>query len=390
MAPRWRVLAVLFLVRTAMAFQFQLVAALSPLYQDHFGASLADVGVLIGIYLAPGIVFALPGGTVARWMGDRRIVLLGLVLMIAGGLVIAALPGWTAQIGGRIVAGIGGVIVNVIMTKIITDWFAGREISTAMAIYVNSWPLGIAVALLVLPPVAAAVGITGAAYAVAGFCAVGWLLMATAYRDPPVVSTGAVLTGAWPTGPNLRLLIAAGLIWALFNVALGMVFGFGPALLAERGWDLAAASAQTSLVLWGVVVAGPIGGMIADRSGRRDLVIVVSLAAFAALLLVAAERPENWSLFLALGLAAGLCPGAIMSLPSDALSPPMRATGMGLFFTLYYLMFFIAPPVAGAMSEASGSAASAFRLGVGCLVACVVLLAMFRAGLARMRMAAPA
>ena len=43
------------------------------------------------------------------------------------------------------------MLLNVLMSKMVTDWFAGKEIGTAMAVFLNSWPLGIALALLALP-----------------------------------------------------------------------------------------------------------------------------------------------------------------------------------------------------------------------------------------------
>ena len=71
--------------------------------------------------------------------------------MLAGSLAMAYATSWNVQIAGRLVAGVGGVMLNVQMTKMLTDWFAGKEIATAMAIFVNSWPAGIAVSLLTLP-----------------------------------------------------------------------------------------------------------------------------------------------------------------------------------------------------------------------------------------------
>jgi len=47
------------------------------------------------------------------------------------------LGSWTVQIAGRLVAGAGVVLLNVQMTKMVADWFAGREIATAMAIFVK-------------------------------------------------------------------------------------------------------------------------------------------------------------------------------------------------------------------------------------------------------------
>src|SRR5882757_3016703 len=63
---RWGILAVLFAVRATMAFQFQSVAAVAPLLSSEYGVGLADVGVLIGLYFAPGVALALPGGAIGQ------------------------------------------------------------------------------------------------------------------------------------------------------------------------------------------------------------------------------------------------------------------------------------------------------------------------------------
>lgn len=166
---RWRMLAMLFIARTAMAFQFQMVGALSPLFVTTYGVGLADIGLLVGLYFAPGIVIALPGGSLAARFGDKRLLVLGSALMLAGGTLALLADSFAAQIAARVIAGVGGVMLNVIGTKAVADWFAGREISTAIAIYINSWPFGIALALAVLPR-AAALGGLDAALVLIGLC----------------------------------------------------------------------------------------------------------------------------------------------------------------------------------------------------------------------------
>ena len=59
------------------------------LRQD-FGISFADVGFLIGLYMLPGIVLALPGGMLGQRFGDKRMVCLGLVLMTLGGVILGS------------------------------------------------------------------------------------------------------------------------------------------------------------------------------------------------------------------------------------------------------------------------------------------------------------
>jgi predicted MFS family arabinose efflux permease len=102
---RWFVLAVLFAVRLTMAFQFQSVAAVAPLLDSAFGASLADIGVLIGLYFAPGIALAIPGGAIGQRFGDKPTVLVALLLMLIGQLAMALSDSWSMQIAGRLVSG---------------------------------------------------------------------------------------------------------------------------------------------------------------------------------------------------------------------------------------------------------------------------------------------
>src|SRR5262245_60073569 len=82
---RWVVLLVLFLARTAMAYQFQTIGALGPTLVDAFKIDFAWLGTLIGFYMLPGAVFALPGGFLGQRYGSKNVVLFGLLLMAIGG-----------------------------------------------------------------------------------------------------------------------------------------------------------------------------------------------------------------------------------------------------------------------------------------------------------------
>ncbi len=377
MRSRWKVLALLFTVRVSMAFQFQAVAALSPLIMRDFDIGIADLGLLIGLYLSPGIVLAFPGGKIGKRFGDKPVVVFGLVLMICGGMVMALSSTWEIQIGGRLLAGIGGVILNVLMSKMVTDWFAGKEIATAMGIFVNSWPVGIALALVVLPPIAEASSLTVALLLVTGLAVGGLLLLAGFYRSPDLTEDGNLSAKSKQVGVSLAAVVIAGSIWGLYNAALGMIFGFGPAMLAERGWSNSAASSVTGVALWLVALSVPLGGAIADRTGRRNLVLVAGLLLFAAMLIVAARAEAAFVMFVMLGLVGGLSAGPIMSLPSAVLQIETRAVGMGVFFTMFYIAIVLAPLIGGHLADAIGTTSVTFDMGAGMLVVCCVALWLF-------------
>jgi MFS family permease len=375
---RWFALAVLFVIRLTMAFQFQSVAAVAPLLGDTLGVSLADIGWLIGLYFAPGLVLALPGGAIGRRFGDKPTVIASLLLMLVGELAMALSPSRSVQIAGRLVSGAGGVMFNVQMTKMVADWFAGQEIATAMAIFVNSWPAGIALSLVFLPLVATALGVEAVYLTVAASIALGLVFFAAAYPSPPKTTTTAKAgSSSWPDRTTFIALIAAGLIWGLFNVGFAMIFSFGPTMLAERGWSISAAGSAISIVLWLAVISVPLGGYLADRTQRPNLVLVAGCITFAVLMSILPRSGAVISIVTVIGLISGLPVGPIMSLPARILKPETRAIGMGIFYTLYYATMMLGPVVAGALAKSTGQAAAAFDFGAIVLLACPILLWAF-------------
>ncbi len=366
-------LAILFAVRLTMAFQFQSVAAVAPLLGTRFGVSLADIGILIGLYFTPGVALALPGGAIGKRFGDKRTVLAALLLMLGGGLAMAASESWNVQMAGRLVAGGGGVLLNVQMTKMVADWFAGKEIATAMAIFVNSWPAGIAVSLLTLPPVGTAYGVSAVHLAVAALIAAGFIVLAIAYRAPENLAADAAASARLDRSVAIAV-IAAGLIWGLYNAGFAMIFSFGPSMLVERGWSVPAAASIISIVLWLAVVSVPLGGVVADRTGRPELVLVTGCIVFAMLMIALPRTDAVIPMVVALGLVCGQPAGSIMSLPARALRPETRPIGMGIFYTVYYATMMLGPVIAGACAKWTGSTAAAFDFGAAMLLACPALL----------------
>ena len=377
MRNRWTILAVLFLARTAMGFQFQSIGALSPLLVDSYGLSLADIGFLIGLYLAPGVVVAIPGGAIAGRFGDKRIVGLSMGLMFLGSVLIAWAPTWGLLVTGRLLAGVGGVALNVVMTKMVIDWFVGREISTAMSIFINSWPLGIALALFALPIISANGGLQLAWITVLASITVALIAFVMIYQ-PADTATEAVTEVKITSFPVYPLLLA-GTAWALSNAALAMVFSFGPALLTERGLGLTTASALISAFMLCLSIAIPIGGVLADKSGKRDAVITFGLSSFVVLAPVIMYAPIAIvpAAVLIFGFLSGLCFGPIVGMPATILPPQSRAFAMGVYFTIYYVAMMGAPVLAGALADYSQTLRATWWFGIVLVVVSIISVALF-------------
>src|SRR5215469_8725106 len=185
MDRRWVALAVLTAARVSMAFQFQLLASVAPILVRDLGLGFADVGFLVGLYMLPGVLLAVPGGWLGARFGDKRVVTAGLGLMVLGDLVAGFVPGYGALLAGRLVAGTGGVLLNVLMSKMVTDWFAGRGIALAMTIFVNSFPIGMGLGLWFLGAFAERAGWQASLHVTAAAALAALVLVVLAYRPHP-------------------------------------------------------------------------------------------------------------------------------------------------------------------------------------------------------------
>jgi predicted MFS family arabinose efflux permease len=233
--------------------------------------------------------------------------------------------------------------------------------------------VGIAAALLVLPPVGTAYGLPAVFLVMALLTGVGLLILAAFYAPP----ASAVADTPARLGLSLRPAAAvsvAGAIWGLYNVGFAMTFSFGPAMLVERGWSMAEAGSATSIVLWLSAISVPLGGFVADRSKRYDFVLVACCTVFAALLVVISRGAPIVATIVALGLVSGLAAGPIMRLPAIVLEPERRAFGMGLFYAVYYLAMMVGPALGGRVATWASTAAGAFDFGAAMILACPLLL----------------
>ena len=353
-------LLVLFIARTAMGFQFQSVASVSPLLVRDFAIDLALFGTLIGAWMLPGAVVAIPGGMLGGRYGDKRVALFGLVLMVIGSAVTAGSDEYLTALLGRIVSGTGAVLLNVLLAKMVADWFGDRDLATAMGILVVSWPVGIGLALVVLGPLSAATSWPLALQTSTGVCVAAFLLVALLYRERVISSTKAVKPqpASRLTRQELMFASLSGAVWTLYNVAYIIVVSFAPLLLADRGLAAANAALISSAATWPLVISIPLGGVLADRTGRGEAIMHVCLLGMAVCISFMLMAPSPLIMLAIIGLVVGPAAGIIMSLPARVLRAETRSLGMGVYYTWYYVGMAVLPGIAGWCRDLSGIAAA--------------------------------
>jgi predicted MFS family arabinose efflux permease len=359
---RWGVLALLFVCRTGLGLQFQALGSVSDELVSSLGFSYAQIGTLIGLFMLPGLVLALPAGYFGRYLSDRVLVALAFLTLAAGAGIAALAQGFGQLALGRLACGAGFVISTIYLTKMVADWFSGKELATAMGLLVMSWPLGIALGQVSQVWIAIHFGWRSVFVLAALYSAVGALALLLLYRPQ---ATSAVPQAAALGLPRdeLQLTLLAATAWGLYNAGYIVFLSFAPRVLVAGGSAAAQASAIVSLGSWVMILSAFLGGRYADRSGRgAQLLYACCFVGIAALLLMQ-HTALAVPLCVLFGLAGGAPAGVIMALTVDAMAPQRRAFGMGVFFSFYFVLMTLAPPLAGWLSDLSGNPFHALLVG---------------------------
>ena len=153
--------------------------------------------------------------------------------------------------------------------------------------------------------------------------------------------------------PRLYWLLWVGM---LVNRAGGAVFPFLSLYLTrERGLDAATAGMILGIYAGAGVVAGPVGGALADRVGRRATLLLGTSLAAASMVALGLARSLTALVPLAalLGFFTDLCRPPLQAAVADVVPPEDRARAYGLLYWAVNLGFSTAAVVAGAVASHS-------------------------------------
>jgi predicted MFS family arabinose efflux permease len=373
---RWIILGVLFAARAATGFQFQSIGSSTNLLMADLAIGYAEVGMLLGAYLLPGVIVAFPAGLLGQRVRDKTIGLAGLALMAVSGLALSYSGDFAFAIAARIIGGVGATVVILVATKMVADWFAPKEVVLAMSLLQMSWPFGAMVALPIQTYLGqsgglSAVMLSGAVFAAAALCA-----FALIPKGSQPAGAAAAGRGKLP-GAVLVPVVVAGTIWGVMNLACVLFFTYAPLLMVAQGSTPTVSASLTSLAIWFAILAIPTGGYLVHRSGKPIAAIVLCGVTGAAGLMLFVADFHPIIACLIFGLSVGPLSGAILSLPAKVLEPADRSVGFGLFYTCFYVLMAVGPTAAGHLQDAWGSPSAALVASAALLLAMVPLVLLF-------------
>jgi predicted MFS family arabinose efflux permease len=259
---RWLILASTVVSFFAVGVTFFAVPPLIPELVTRFGLSHLAIGVLMGAISVPAVLFSIPiGAAVDRWPA-RAAGNVALTLMGLGALVFALAPSYAALFAGRLLFGVGGLIINLLLARLVTTAFAGRELSLAMGIFNAVYPASMIAMFTLHPKFLAAFGWRGELLVLAALVAVAAPLHNLAV--PKALRGEAATEEPREERRVTAPLFALAVSWMLFFAAYASIFTFAPEWAGGGGKALL----TVSLIPWVALFLAPLAGAVIDRTGR--------------------------------------------------------------------------------------------------------------------------
>ncbi len=337
---------------------------LFPVLKAAFGVGYAELGLLLSaLFLTSGLCQT-PAGFLVDRIGAARVLGAGLACLGTGAVLASMAPGYLALVPAAILMGLGNSVFHPADYAILGHHVARERMARAFSIHTVGGTIGWAIAPVLVAGIAAlsswrvallfsgCVGLGLAALVLAN----RELLETPAHRAPAHLAASAALAGHLRVFASAPILLCF-LFFALQATSFIALQGFMPLSLHQLfGLDMVAATASVTFFMIGSAAGTMAGGVMADRSGRHQRIIVGGLA-LAALILALIGRIELPTpvLLAAVALAGALAGATTPSrdmLVRAAAPPGASGKVFGFVYSGLDLGATLTPAIVGSLLDA--------------------------------------
>jgi MFS family permease len=362
---RWGVLALLAVVIAGNYYAWDSIAPVADLLRRQRAFSQSQIGLLNAVYGLPNIPLCLVGGILIDRIGAARASLLAASFCFVGAVLTAIGEPYWVMVLGRLLFGIGEETLFISLLAGVAQWFSAGRSGLAMSlffsmarvgsymadvspswaapVYAGGWrpPLVLAAVLTAISLVAAIVylridrfRVAGAEVPVGGHGRFNW-------RD----LTRFDMSFWYIMG--LNVLFAS--VFFPFRSTFAIVF-----FQDAKKLSLADAGLVNSWVFFAAIFATPVFGLIADRFGRRAMLLTLGAALMP--MTFAILGLTHWSLWIStalMGLSFSVIPAVIWPSTAMLVDPRRLGTAFGLINVLQSLGMGALNLAAGGLNDAA-------------------------------------
>ncbi len=319
-------------------------------------------------------------GIVARTIGARRTIAIGLVLVGGSMILISRAAGYLEVISFYVATGIGSGLANIPMMGLVSQWFTQRNRGRAAGIILSGNGIAIVSSGFFIPWVNSSAGAEGWRTGWLTFGAISLVIAAVAasfLRNEPTEreSVPARKSEALPIlseqdtdarqRTGRRTMVRLGCLYAFFGATYAVYVTFIVlTLVSERGFGESTAGMFWAVVGGLSIFSGPLFGFLSDRLGRKIGLMLAYTMFAVSYVLVAMDLPNSF-LYISIaifGLTVWSIPTIMSAAVGDYAGPSGAAKALG-FITLFFGVGQITgPALAGLTADISGTFSIAFWL----------------------------
>lgn len=350
--------------------------------QEAFRASGTLLGILGSAYFYPYAIMQLPTGLLADSWGPRKTVSAFFVFAASGSLLMAMAPNLAIAILGRVLVGFGVSTVFVCNFKLLAEWFDPEQFVIMGGIFMVMGGVGALSSSAPLGWISNFMGwrmtlvVVGLVTLVMGGLIYGFVHDRPSDMGSP--SIGSSIARKPKRGDLLKgIKLVAGTIsfwpiaiWAFFSTGISFAVGGlwgGPYLIQVYGLSKTEAGGVLSMFAVALMVGSPFLSWVANRVGRKPVLIGCSLLLIAVCFLFSSltDRltiPVLYLLFFCLSLS-GAATGPLVAAVSKELFPvAIAGTSVGMVNLFPFLGGALFQVVGGAVLTISGKDGGGYSL----------------------------
>lgn len=345
----------------SFAMVFQSIPPLLTLIRQEFAINHAQAGLLMSLFAFPGIFISLPGGIISDRFGMKKTGLTSLVLMVVGTLIVGTSTGPLQAYLGRIISGIGGLTLAIVLPQLLSRWFLGKELGVGMGVFNTAMPLGTLLSFNILGMLGKSFGWQMPILLTTATSILALLVFLWLFKPPEETEKAkdSVIRDITKLGPSIWLV---GLSWLCFNAAFISFVTFFSDFFVSRGYEIGFAGFLSSIVMMGSLFLSPLIGYFVYKFGRENVLIGAGGIVLASLIFLVPTSFFVIPLLALIGVFAALVPAPIFSLPPKIVKPKNLGLAFGIVTACLNVGVLVGPYLAGAARDFTGEYTLSFHI----------------------------
>lgn len=366
---RWVILILAYLCMLGFAFALQSLPPILTLVIGELRLTHAEAGLLMSFFALPTIFLAILTGFLSDRWGPFKTGVISLILVIVGTLILAVSGAFLSAGLGRIIAGLGAVTISIVAAQILSQWFRGHEVGTAMGIFNTAMPVGTIICFTTFGRLGESLGWRVPIFISVIIGVVGLLSFLLLYKpasSPPQKITHGKeekVTGLFSSLLKVGISIwLVGFCWMWFNAAIISFSTFAPDFFVSKGYSIGFAGFLASLLMWGSLGLSPVIGRLVDKVNNNDVFIGVGGVVLATAIYLVTRSTNFLFPMILMAVAVAFVPTPVFSSPSKILEPKNLGLGFGIISMGGGIGMFFGPYMAGLIRDKTGSYEMSFIL----------------------------